>query len=102
PKISCSPPWPLTRLSVMPVTPARNSAAFTSGRRSGRTIVVMSFMDPKLAQVLPTVNGNVHDLHQPNDSSESGPHNRVRSAHSIVHRLHVSSHRMPYLLNSLA
>src|SRR5437773_10937812 len=28
----------------MPVIPARNSAALTSGRRSGRTIVVMSFM----------------------------------------------------------
>src|SRR5437899_9602597 len=28
--ISCSPPWPLTRLSVMPVIPARNNAAFTS------------------------------------------------------------------------
>src|SRR5438874_13084930 len=37
-------PWPLTRVSVIPVTPARNSAALTSGRRSGRTIVVMSFM----------------------------------------------------------
>src|SRR5919197_3598732 len=44
--ISCSPPWPLTRLNVMPVTPARNSAALTSGRRSGRTIVVISFMSP--------------------------------------------------------
>src|SRR5216117_3336679 len=41
---SCSPPCPLTRLRVMPVIPARNSAALTSGRRSGRTIVVMSFM----------------------------------------------------------
>src|SRR5207249_12261577 len=41
---SCSPPWPLTRVSVMPVIPARNSAALTSGRRSGRTMVVMSFM----------------------------------------------------------
>src|SRR5882672_7462301 len=41
---SCSPPCPLTRLSVMPVIPARNSAALTSGRRSGRTMVVMSFM----------------------------------------------------------
>src|SRR5512143_1939754 len=38
---SRSPPWPVTRLSVIPVTPARNSAAFTSGSRSGRTIVVM-------------------------------------------------------------
>ena len=38
---SRSPPWPVTRLSVIPVTPARNNAAFTSGRRSGRTIVVM-------------------------------------------------------------
>src|SRR2546425_13070031 len=44
PMISCSPPCPETRLSVMPVTPARNSAALTSGRRSGRTIVVMSFI----------------------------------------------------------
>src|ERR1043165_5856032 len=43
-KRSCSPPCPLTRLSVMPVTPARNSAALTSDTRSGRTIVVMSFM----------------------------------------------------------
>src|SRR5947207_8999236 len=42
--ISCSPPCPLTRLSVTPVIPARNSAALTSGRRSGRTIVVISFM----------------------------------------------------------
>src|SRR2546427_6604769 len=30
--ISCSPPWPLTRLSVIPVTPAWNSAALTSGK----------------------------------------------------------------------
>src|SRR5260370_12250456 len=28
----------------MPVTPARNSAALTSASRSGRTMVVMSFM----------------------------------------------------------
>src|SRR5438128_2091689 len=31
----------------MPVTPAWNSAALTSGRRSGRTIVVMSFITGK-------------------------------------------------------
>src|SRR5438093_2023969 len=42
--ISCSPPWPLTRLSVMPVMPARNSAALTSGSTSGRTIVVINFI----------------------------------------------------------
>src|SRR6185503_18165916 len=42
---SCSPPWPLTRLSVMPVIPARNNAALTSGTRSGRTMVVISFME---------------------------------------------------------
>jgi len=30
--------------------------------------VVMSFMDAKLAQVLLAVNGNVHELHQTNDS----------------------------------
>src|SRR5258708_22297616 len=41
---SRSPPCPLTRLRVMPVTPARNSAALTSASRSGRTMVVMSFM----------------------------------------------------------
>src|SRR2546427_421557 len=40
---SCSPPCPLTRLSVMPVIPARNSAVLTSGTRSGRTMVVISF-----------------------------------------------------------
>src|SRR2546429_360720 len=85
PKISCSPPRPLTRLSVMPVTPARNSAAFTSGRRSGRTIVVMSFMDPKLAQVLPAVNGNVHYLHQSNDTSDHDPYNGLHTALPIVH-----------------
>src|SRR2546430_130203 len=45
--LSCSPPWPLTRLSVIPVTPAWNSAALTSGRRSGRTMVVMSFIVEK-------------------------------------------------------
>src|SRR5438132_135618 len=31
----------------MPVTPARNNASLTSGSRSGRTIVVMSFMGPE-------------------------------------------------------
>src|SRR5207244_1160192 len=41
---SCSPPCPLTRLIVMPVTPARNSAAFTCGSRSGRTTALMSFI----------------------------------------------------------
>src|SRR5258708_35056934 len=41
---SRSPPCPLTRLRVRPVTPARNSAALTSASRSGRTMVVMSFM----------------------------------------------------------
>src|SRR6266576_346034 len=41
---SRSPPCPLMRLRVMPVTPARNSAALTSASRSGRTMVVMSFM----------------------------------------------------------
>src|SRR5713226_6204807 len=62
----------------MPVTPARNSAAFTSGRRSGRTIVVMSFMDPKLAQVLPAVNGNVHYLQQMTDIHK---HKRIIAAY---------------------
>src|SRR5215470_8005516 len=38
---SRSPPWPVTRLKVMPVTPARNSAALTSGSRSGRMMVVI-------------------------------------------------------------
>src|SRR5439155_1130319 len=61
--ISCSPPWPLTRLSVIPVTPAWNSAALTSGRRSGRTMVVMSFMMEKLAPVTYGVNGIVHQMH---------------------------------------
>src|ERR1700734_3890670 len=42
--ISRSPPCPLTRLRVIPVTPARKSAALTSGSRSGRMIAVMSFM----------------------------------------------------------
>jgi len=65
-------------------------------------MVVMSFMDAKLAQVLLAVNGNVHDLHQTNDSLESSPHNRLHGAHSIVHKTHVSSHRMHDLLNPLA
>src|SRR5215470_11159843 len=38
---SRSPPWPVTRLKVMPVTPARNNAALTSGSRSGRMMVVI-------------------------------------------------------------
>src|SRR5215510_2600750 len=38
---SRSPPWPVTRLNVMPVTPARNNAALTSGSRSGRMMVVI-------------------------------------------------------------
>src|SRR5436190_20826068 len=61
--ISCSPPCPLTRLSVIPVTPAWNSAALTSGRRSGRTMVVMSFMVENLAPVARGVNGIVHQMH---------------------------------------
>src|SRR3989454_10654037 len=62
--ISCSPPWPLTRLSVIPVTPAWNSAALTSGRRSGLTMVVMSFMMENLAPVTRAVNGIVHQMHE--------------------------------------
>ena len=42
--ISLSPPWPLTRVMVMPVTPARKSALFTSASRSGRITQVMSFI----------------------------------------------------------
>src|SRR5204863_6146115 len=60
--ISCSPPWPLTRLRVIPVMPARNSAALTSGRRSCRTMVVISFMSP------PRVEDELRDV----------PHQRVR------------------------
>src|SRR5690242_7153146 len=47
---SRSPPCPLTRLSVMPVIPARNSAALTSASRSGRTMVVMSFMSGNIGK----------------------------------------------------
>src|SRR5438046_8783572 len=61
--ISCSPPWPLTRLRLIPVMPAWNSAALTSGRRSGRTMVVMSFMVENLAPVARGVNGIVHQMH---------------------------------------
>src|SRR6266566_10049859 len=61
--ISCSPPWPLTRLRVIPVMPAWNSAALTSGRRSGRTMVVMSFMVENVAPVPQSVNGIVHQMH---------------------------------------
>src|ERR1051326_8440879 len=42
--ISRSPPCPLTRDSVIPVTPTLNSASLTSRNRSGRMSAVMSFM----------------------------------------------------------
>src|SRR2546427_9353958 len=40
--------FPYTTLFRSPVTPAWNSAALTSGRRSGRTMVVISFIMKKL------------------------------------------------------
>jgi len=59
-------------------------------------------MDPKLAQVLPAVNENVHYLHQSNDTSDHDPHNGLHTARSIVHQTHILSHQMPDLLNPLA
>ena len=43
-RVSRSPPWPLTRVIVMPVTPARKSASLTAGRRSGRMMQLISFI----------------------------------------------------------
>src|SRR5207249_4190588 len=77
--ISCSPPWPLTRVSVIPVTPARNSAALTSGRRSGRTIVVMSFITDKLAPGDHGVNQLVHRMHKFYVSQQSVTHSTLRA-----------------------
>jgi len=59
-------------------------------------------MDPKLAQVLPAVNGNVHYLHQSNDTLDHGTHNGLHTARSVVHQTHVLSHQMPHPLNTLA
>src|SRR5437763_15575799 len=47
----------------MAVTPAWISAAWTSGRCSGRTMVVMSFMMDNLAPVARGVNRIVHQMH---------------------------------------
>src|SRR5439155_9429215 len=77
--ISCSPPWPLTRLSVIPVTPAWNSAALTSGRRSGRTMVVMSFMVENLALVSHGVNGIVHQMHRLDVTLPNHAHSILRA-----------------------
>src|SRR3989454_3813417 len=82
--ISCSPPWPLTRLSVIPVTPAWNSAALTSGRRSGRTMVVMSFMVENLAPVARGVNGIVHQMHGSDVTLQIISHSILYAAISIM------------------
>jgi len=59
-------------------------------------------MDPKVAQVLPAVNGNVHDLHQTDDTSKQERYADLHIALTIVHEMHVLSHKMPDLLNPLA
>jgi len=65
-------------------------------------MVVMSFMDPKLAQVLPAVNVNVHYLQQMNDTPNRECYNGLHTALSIKHAMHILSHGMPVQLNPLA
>jgi hypothetical protein len=55
------PPWPLTRLIVMPRTPALNRASLTAGRRSGRTMAVMSFIVSWAQSPAPTRTGSLSE-----------------------------------------
>src|SRR5438067_886523 len=86
--ISCSPPWPLTRLRVIPVMPAWNSAALTSGRRSGRTMVVMSFMVENVAPVPQSVNGIVHMMHRSDINSQDRTHSILCAVAANVQHAH--------------
>src|SRR5256885_1177280 len=98
--ISCSPPCPLTRLSVMPVIPARNSAALTSGRRSGRTIVVISFISSSSSPSLAGVEHELRDVaHQRvrvfifldparrHDQHVPSPRRRLHDGGIMIHQL---------------
>jgi len=52
-------------------------------------------MDPKLAHVLPAVNGNVHQVQQIDDTANQKRYNHLHNALMIVHQAHISSHGMP-------